>query len=123
MERRSRSAPSSIGSEKRKFNRVAEFLKHANWNPDDVLTDDPAGSAFMYLLFAIALYRANGGALTADMLAFEQEPDQFKDGYLHKAAVKFFQQHRDDLADLSDEQRAELGRISIRPSTSDTPKT
>src|SRR6478672_7699728 len=41
---------------KRKFNRVAEFLKHANWHRDDVLTDDPAGSAYMYLLFAIALY-------------------------------------------------------------------
>jgi hypothetical protein len=34
----------------------------------------------MYLLFAIALYRANGSALTADMLAFEQVPDPFEDG-------------------------------------------
>ena len=68
---------------KRKFNRVAEFLKHANWQRDDVLTDDPAGSAYMYLLFAIALYRANGGALTADMLAFARaiavRPDLTKD--------------------------------------------
>ena len=104
---------------KRKFNRVAEFLRHANWHRDDVLTDDPAGSAYMYLLFAIALYRANGGALTADMLAFEQEPDPFKDGYLHKATVEFFRQHRDHLATLSDERRGELEGITTKPSTTD----
>jgi hypothetical protein len=44
---------------------------------------------------------------------------QFKDGYLHKATVEFFRQHRDDLATLSDECPGELEGITTKPSTSD----
>jgi hypothetical protein len=100
-----------------RFNHVANFVKHANEDADEVLTDDPKKSAHTYLLFAIQLLRANGGVVTADMRAFKEGDDPFKEGHLHKAVVEFVRQHRDDLSNLSDHTRAELRGVTAVGST------
>ena len=79
-----------------RFNRDANFLKHADKDPNGELPAHSLKSVYLYVALAIPLYRANGGTPTPEMLAFEQLPPPFKPGYFHDAAMEFLRRHRDD---------------------------
>ena len=65
----------------RDFSSVPNFLKHADRDPEGMLTAHSADSVHLTLAFSVRLWVELGGTKTPDMEAFAKLPDPYKPGY------------------------------------------
>jgi len=105
------------------FGEVPNFLKHADRDPDYVLSAHSKKSVHLTLAFAIRLWQEHGREKTPEMIAFLEVDDPFRPGYRASESLKFVR-HGAILDEHSAE--TEIQRLMTRPSTggpSVTPKT
>ena len=66
-----------------KMREVPEYLKHDNRDQDDILTEHSDKTVHLTIALAIALWEANGQALTDPMKEFQKLPNPYRPGYRH----------------------------------------
>jgi hypothetical protein len=100
-----------------KFAKVPTFLKHAEWDPQEMLDAHSPESVHLTLVLAIRLWNELGGKETSAMRDFSQFPNPYKPEHKASEAIAFLQ----DSPPLADQdeatRRANLQRILNSPST------
>ena len=96
------------------FGKVPNFLKHADRDPEYVLTFHSKQSVRITLAFAIRLWEEHGRGKTGYMLAFSELDDPFEPKYMASETLKFVQ--RGPITD-QDAAQAEIQRLATLGST------
>jgi hypothetical protein len=97
-----------------KFDKVPNFLKHADHHPESMLSEHSDAHTLITLTLASRLWKEHGQTETPEMLAFSKQPDQFEPG--HKASETMKYARQGPIADLKAAQPL-LDTLVTAPST------
>jgi hypothetical protein len=94
-----------------RFGEVPNFLKHADRDPDYILSARSKMSVHLTLAFAIQLWEEHGREKTPEMSAFSEAVDPFKAGHRASESLRFAQHSQ--ILD-SDAAETEIQKIAGR---------